>query len=144
MERHIALQGRVVLSCVLMGSAFLGMGIGCRSTPSEVPPHKPFMTDGRKAPPINFSGNSPNPSDGLPPVNTGQPSAFGTPNPGASNNYGAPTNNSFGPPNTSTLGTLPGGDATKPGFGGFQSPGTVPGRTIQPTQVPTQNPFGTQ
>ena len=144
MERHIALPGRVVLSGALMVSSFLAMGTGtgCRSTPSEVPPHKPFMTDGRKAPPINFSGDGANLSDGLPQVNTGQPNAFGTPNPGASERYGAPTSNTFGPPGTSALGTLPGGDATKPGLGGFQSPGAVPGRMVPPTQVPTQSPFG--
>ena len=144
MERHIILSGRVALSGILMTSLFLAMATGCRSTSSEVPPHKPFMKDARKAPPINFSGNDSNLSDGLPQVTTGQPSAFGTPNPGASDKYGAPTSNAFGPPATSNLGTQPGGDATKPGLGGFQSPGTVPGRMGQPAQVPTQNPFAPQ
>lgn len=141
MERHIALRNRVVPGCALMVSMILATGTGCRSTRSEVPPHKPFMTDGQKTPPINFSGNAANPADGLPQVNTGLPNAYGTPAPGATDNYGAPTSNTFGPPGTSSLGTLPGGDATKPGLGGFQPATSTPGRAGQPAPVPTAGPF---
>jgi len=149
MERQIVLRGRMALGYALTGyaltlSSILATGTSCRSTRSEVPPHRPFVTDGRKAPPINFSGDSANPADGLPPVSTGQPSSFGTPAPGAKDNYGAPTTNAYGPPSTSTLGTLPGGDATKPGLGGFQPSGTTPGRPDQPVQTPSPNPFGPQ
>ena len=146
MERHISCpRTRAVLGCALTVSSILAFGTSCRSTRSEVPPHRPFMTDGRQAPPINFSGNSSSPSDGLPPVSAGQGSSYGTPAPGASN-YGAPTANAFGAPGTTTLGSLPGGDATKPGMTGSYAPsaGAPSGKPGQPSQAPTPNPFGPQ
>ncbi len=144
MERHSITRLRVLTGCAMTVSTVLAFGTGCRSTRSEVPPHRPFDIQQRQAPPISYSGLDTNPADGLPAVTTGNPSAYGTPAPGATNNYGAPTPNSYGPPGSSTLGTLPGGDATKPGFGTIPQVGGAPGATGRPAQVPTQSPFSGQ
>ena len=91
-------------------------GTGCRSTKPEVPPHRPFMAgvEGAQAPASSLTNPSTT-TDGLPPVSAG-PSPYGTPPSADTRPYGAPTSNAYGAPGTSSLGTLPGGDATRPSF----------------------------
>src|SRR5579883_2690294 len=85
---------------------------GCKSMRSSVPPGRPYSADGRQAPAVGFS-NEPHPMAGNAigmGSNTGGAagSQFGTPMPGMPN-YGAPTNNAFGPPITAPLGPNPAG-----------------------------------
>ena len=90
---------------------------GCRSTRSEVPPGRPYTSDGRQVPPINFS-NDPHPTTGPGLVNAPGAPQFGTPSSANSANMGAPTGNQYGPP-----GTALGGMQTPQGAG-FSSGGT--------------------
>ena len=96
---------------------------GCRSTQPEVPPGRPYTSDGRQVPPIGFSSD-PHPMSG-PGITAGVPGMpgapgspqLGTPGPAATANYGAPTGNQYGPPGyTAGMSPLPGG-ANQPGGG---------------------------
>jgi hypothetical protein len=77
---------------------------GCRSTQPEVPPGRPYTSDGRQAPPVGFSSDPHALS--VPGINAGVPGMaaapgapqLGTPGPASSANYGAPTNNQYAPP----------------------------------------------
>jgi hypothetical protein len=93
------------------GLALLLAAGGCRSTHPEVPPGRPYTSDGRQAPPsIGFSSD-PHPMTG-PGIVSGTPGApqLGTPGPASTANYGTPTNNMYGPPNTGAgVGSLPPG-----------------------------------
>lgn len=109
------------LSRVLQGGglalALVAGGSGCRSTKPEVPPHRPFLSGAEGTPAPASSLTSPSATmDGLPPVSAGG-SQYGTPASASSRPYGAPTSNAYGAPGTSSLGSLPGGDATHPGLG---------------------------
>ena len=138
MERQSSSPPRVFAGCLTTLSLAVALGTGCRSMRSEVPPHRPFAIQDRQAPPISYSGLDTHPADGLPAVGTGNPSAYGTPTPGGGSVYGAPTNNTFGPPGTSTLGSMPGGDATRPGLGGANPQS---GAANVPLQGPNPSPF---
>jgi hypothetical protein len=77
---------------------------GCRSTQPEVPPGRPYTSDGRQAPAVGFSSdphalNVPGINAGVPGV-VAAPGApqLGTPGPASSTNYGAPTNNQYAAP----------------------------------------------
>ena len=79
-------------------------GAGCRTTPSEVPPGRPFASDGK--PPVGFSQSpNPDPYGAMPPPSNGA-GQYGTPAPSQGNSF-APTGNAFGPPGTSVLGPAP-------------------------------------
>jgi hypothetical protein len=77
---------------------------GCRSTQPEVPPGRPYTSDGRQAPAVGFSAD-PHPLN-VPGINAGVPGMaaapgspqLGTPGPASSTNYGAPTNNQYAAP----------------------------------------------
>jgi hypothetical protein len=107
------------------GLALLLAAGGCRSTQPEVPPGRPYTSDGRQAPPsIGFSSD-PHPMAG-PGMASGMPGApqLGTPGPASTANYGTPTNNMYGPPATGTgVGALP------PAVGLTSAPG-------EPTSMP--------
>jgi hypothetical protein len=105
---------RTMAGCGLM--LMLAAAGGCRSTRSEVPPGRPYTSDGRQVPPVGFS-TEPHPTTG-PGITNGQPGGpqYGTPSSATSANFGAPTNNLYGGPGTSPAG-LPTGGA------GFSSPG---------------------
>jgi hypothetical protein len=113
--------------------ALVASGSGCRSTKPEVPPHRPFLSgvEGAQAPASSLTNPS-STMDGMPPVNVGG-SQYGTP---ANNNtkpYGAPTNNAYGGIGNSTLGSMPGGDATRPGLGPVNN---LPGGNSPITGIP--------
>lgn len=94
---------------------------GCRSMRSEVPPGRPFASEGGQSS-VGFS-TDPHPATGpgagmggvaqpgVPGSYSGMPQdgpgQFGTPAPGASDKYGAPTENAYGPPGTSSLAPPP-------------------------------------
>ncbi|SIN74495.1 hypothetical protein SAMN05444166_0594 [Singulisphaera sp. GP187] len=98
---------------------------GCRNLRSEVPPGRPFGSPASQ-PSVGFSSD-PHPNTGLglgagagagsgnlpggPGMGPGLPQdsagQFGTPPPGASDKYGAPTDNAYGPPGTSALAPPP-------------------------------------
>jgi hypothetical protein len=77
---------------------------GCRSTQPEVPPGRPYTSDGRQAPAVGFS-TDPHPLN-VPGINASVPGMaaapgspqLGTPGPASSTNYGAPTNNQYAAP----------------------------------------------
>lgn len=80
---------------------------GCRTPRNEVPPGRPYASDGRQLPPVGLS-TDPHPglgdamSGGAPYVDGSSPSASQFPGSSPSMaNYGAPTANSYGPPGTS-------------------------------------------
>ena len=161
MDRHtLTLAG-----CGLM---LLLASTGCKSTRSEVPPGRPYMSDGRQMPPgstlfssdphpmagnalSNTPGNPPGAPGALPgmPGSTpgtpgGQPGApgqFGTPGPGASTNWGAPTGHAYGPPGTSgvvpTQASSPVALPTSPSAGAGTNP------TLSPSPTSSSGPMGT-
>ena len=97
---------------------------GCRSTQPEVPPGRPYTSDGRQVPPIGFSSD-PHPPMSGPGITAGMPGMaaapgspqLGTPGPAATANYGAPTGNQYGPPGyTAGMSPMPAG-ANQPGGG---------------------------
>jgi len=141
MERH---SNSLLRAFTCSSLTFLAFGTGCRSTGPEVPPHRPFAIQNRQAPPISYSGLDNSPADGLPAVTVGSPNGYGTPAPGANTMYGAPTANKFGAPGTSTLGTLPGGDATKPVMMGVNPQATGAALDGRSTQPPSMTPFAPQ
>ncbi|AGA28956.1 hypothetical protein [Singulisphaera acidiphila] len=118
---------------------------GCRNLRSEVPPGRPFASEGSQ-PSVGFSSD-PHPNTGLGAMPGGPGSApgmpqdsasqFGTPPPGASDRYGAPTDNAYGPPGTSTLAPPPslGTDSLAPSAA---TPGvpSVPGSAGLPGSAP--------
>jgi hypothetical protein len=130
---------RLKLTLTGCGLAVLLAASGCRNLRSEVPPGRPFSSDANQAPTVGFSSD---PHPGLNPGAGAMPGApgtvpgmtsesagkYGTPAPGASDNYGAPTANSYGPPGTSPLGMPPsaGPDSPAP-TGGSPSGPTTPG-----------------
>jgi hypothetical protein len=105
MDRRV----RTKVGAALLGLATAAAG-GCRSTKPEVPPAKAFSAAGQPSAPLAFgsspgqnafsalSGTNPNPET-IPGRSGGQ---FGTPAPG-NDMYGAPTDNTFGPPGTNGL-----------------------------------------
>ncbi|WP_406699486.1 hypothetical protein V5E97_11530 [Singulisphaera sp. Ch08] len=108
---------RLKLTLAGCGLAALLTASGCRNLRSEVPPGRPFASEGSQ-PSVGFSSDPhPNtgPGAGALPGGPGSPpgmpqdsaSQFGTPAPGASDKYGAPTANAYGPPGTSTLAPPP-------------------------------------
>jgi hypothetical protein len=105
---------RILTGCGL--TLLLAAG-GCRSTQPEVPPGRAYNNDGRQNPPIGFSSDAhpsvtgPGITNGMPGM-AGAPGApqLGTPGPGATANYGAPTGNTYGPPGyTAGMAPLPAG-----------------------------------
>ena len=99
--------------CLTLAFATVLSASGCRSMRNDVPKGKPYSTTGNP-PAVGFNsdphpstsvGNgmySPNGSDpGAVGGAAGQPQ-YGTPAPGASN-YGAPTNNRYGPVGTAGM-----------------------------------------
>jgi hypothetical protein len=100
------------------GLALLLAAGGCRSTQPEVPPGRPYTSDGKQVPPVAFSSD-PHPLN-VPGINAGVPGAgaapgspqLGTPGPASSMNYGAPTNNQYASPSY-TAGMAP----VPPGMG---------------------------
>jgi hypothetical protein len=111
---------RILTGCGL--TLMLAAG-GCRSTQPEVPPGRPYSSDGRQAPPIGFSSDPhPMSGPGIVAGGPGMPGApgspqLGTPGPAATANYGAPTGNQYGPPGyTAGMSPMPGG-ANQPGGG---------------------------
>jgi hypothetical protein len=112
---------RLKLTLAGCGLAALLTSSGCRNLRSEVPPGRPFMSEPgqTQTPPVGFSsdphpGLNPGgvaPATGMPgmPGMPSEPSSaqYGTPAPGATDNYGAPTSNAYGPPGTSALGSPP-------------------------------------
>jgi len=103
-----------------ISAALLGLGTGCRSTRSEVPPGRPYAANGQQAPPVGFSSEArplPNNAAGLTPgVIPDTSGKFGTPTPGDSHRYGLPTEGAYGAPGTS-LGAVPSGPGqTSPSF----------------------------
>lgn len=96
---------------------------GCRNLRSEVPPGRPFVSEGSQ-PSVGFSSDA-HPTTGpgagaipgvpgsAPGISQDSASQFGTPPPGATEKYGAPTENAYGPPGTSTL-TPPPSTASDP------------------------------
>jgi hypothetical protein len=105
-------------------AAVLVHGAGCRSTPNEVPPGKPYQTTGTAATPpsVGFSSEA-NPAVGgmtglygnvgpggmMPDGRANQSMnnvTYGTPTP-ASANFGAPTQNLYGAPGTAGVGPNP-------------------------------------
>ncbi|WZO96004.1 hypothetical protein EP7_002977 [Isosphaeraceae bacterium EP7] len=99
---------RTLAACGL-GLLVATSATGCRSTKSEVPPGRPYLGDGRQAPPaVGFSTDPSTPTGamaGMPDPNNPARSAptFGplgnTPN--AMAGYGNPTGGRYGPPGTS-------------------------------------------
>ena len=86
----------------LLGLIVLGLGTGCRSTKPEVPPGRGFTNDGRQIPPVGFSTDPQVPAGAL--ATTPQPGSamYGKGRPStAMQNYGTPTDNSYGPPGSS-------------------------------------------
>jgi hypothetical protein len=132
---------RILAGCGLMVLMAAG---GCRSTHPEVPPGRPYTSDGRQLPPIGFSSD-PHPMSG-PGITAGVPGGpqLGTPGPAATANLGAPTGNQYGPPGyTAGLAPVPGaanalgggaerdsmpsyGGLGAPSGGGAMSPATAP------------------
>jgi hypothetical protein len=98
---------RTLAACGL-GLLVATSATGCRSTKSEVPPGRPYLGDGRQAPPaVGFSTDPSTPTGamaGMPDPNNPARSAptFGplgnTPN--AMAGYGNPTGGRYGPPGT--------------------------------------------
>jgi hypothetical protein len=92
---------RTVAGCGL--TLVLAAAGGCKSTRPEVPPGRPYTSDGRQVPPIGFSSD-PHAMTG-PGIVAGSGASggpqFGTPGSATSANMGAPTMNQFGPPGTS-------------------------------------------
>jgi len=97
---------------------------GCRSTQPEVPPGRPYTSDGRQAPPVGFSSDPH--ALNVPGINAGVPGAgmaaapgspqLGTPGPASSMNYGAPTNNQYAAPGyTAGVAPMPPGIAQQGG-----------------------------
>jgi hypothetical protein len=131
---------RTMAGCSLM--LLLAAAGGCRSTRSEVPPGRPYTSDGRQVPPVGFSAE-PHPMTG--PGNAGGPGApqFGTPSPASSATMGAPTSNQYGPPGTSTGGgPIPGAAFSSPGMEASSMPPAglgTPSGGAAPAQSP---PFG--
>jgi hypothetical protein len=108
---------RTMAGCGLL--LLLAAAGGCRSTRPEVPPGRPYTSDGRQVPPMSFS-NDPHPMTG-PGITAGQGTPqYGTPGPATSANLGAPTGNQYGPPGT----TIGGGQT--PSGAGFSAPGMEP------------------
>jgi hypothetical protein len=138
---------RTMAGCGL--SLLLVSAGGCRSTRHEVPPGRPYTSDGRQAPPINFS-NDPHPMTGPGIANgMGAPGGpqYGTPSSAMSSNHGAPTGNQYGPPGTAM------GGGQMPSGPGFSSSGTEPtsmppaglgapsvGQETGPTSAPSSAP----
>jgi hypothetical protein len=95
---------------------------GCRSTQPEVPPARPYTSDGRQAPPVGFSSdphalNVPGLNAGVPGM-AAAPGApqLGTPGPASSTNYGAPTTNQYAAPGyTAGMAPMPPGIAQQGG-----------------------------
>jgi hypothetical protein len=137
------------------GLAFLLAAGGCRSTQPEVPPGRPYTSDGRQAPPVGFSSephalNVPGINAGIPGAG-GAPGApqLGTPGVAASSNYGAPTNNQYAAPGyTAGMAPMPPG-LGQPGGGsegtsmpayGLAAPSTGAGASGMMGMVPGQAP----
>lgn len=99
---------RLKLSVAGCGLAALLAATGCRSMRNEVPPGRPYSAETQPSPAVGFSSD-PHPQIGVgasalpggPPGSTGQ---LGTPAMAGGPAYGAPTNNMYGPPGTSTVG----------------------------------------
>ncbi len=113
---------KYTLSRIVQGGglalALMASASGCKTPKPEVPPHRPFLSgvEGASAPPSSLTNPS-STTDGLPPVNAGA-SQYGTPTTGAARPFGAPTANTYGAPGSSTLGSMPGADATpRPAMG---------------------------
>jgi len=120
---------------------------GCRSMRPEVPPSRPYTSDGKQVPPIEFS-SAPNPASAMNGFNLPNPSGspgsakYGIPSPGASNLYGAPTNNAYGPPVTSpTLGVGSGPSGYMPSASNPTTSIPQSGMGDSSPKVPTTNPF---
>ncbi len=158
MDRH-------TLTLASCGFMLLLASSGCRSTRSEVPPGRPYTSDGRQMPPgstlfssdahpmagnalSNTPGGLPGAPGALPGAPGGQPGStgqFGTPGPGASNNWGAPTGNAYGPPGTAGVAPL---QASRPALmpppsaaPPSSSPAAAPPSTL-PTTRPDQGTMG--
>ena len=139
MERPTLLKtsARLGLAMALLTSA--ATGTGCRSTRSEVPPHRSHSGDGKHAPIVGFSSepDSINPNGfaampGSSAGNGGGPSGkLGMPGSG-SGVMGAPTGNAFGP-----MGATPSPSDGSPA----PTPTPTPTQGQSSAKVPTQNPF---
>lgn len=115
---------RTLIGC---GLWLVVAAVGCRSTKPEVPPGRPYTSDGRQVPPIEFSSDprgTSGPGTSMLPGAPGS-SQYGTPSPATAGNYGAPTGNAYGPPGTSI-----GSDPMPAGAG-------YPGAGSEPTSMPS-------
>jgi hypothetical protein len=100
---------RLKLSMAGCGLAALLAVTGCRSMRNEVPPGRPYSAEAQQPPAVGFSSD-PHPQIGvgasaLPGGPQGPTGQFGTPGMAGGPAYGAPTNNLYGPPGTSTVGS---------------------------------------
>lgn len=134
---------RLKLTMVGCGLAALLTTSGCRNLRSEVPPGRSFSSNAGQAP-VEFS-SAPHPSinpgaptmpagtqgmlPGMPPSDSS--AQFGTPAPGATDNYGAPTANSYGAPGTSGLATPPAS-----GFDPAAAPASAPAAAAPAPAIP--------
>jgi hypothetical protein len=146
---------RTTLRMIGLALAIVPAAAGCRSMRSDVPPGRPFASDGKTPQALNF-GSSPNPSTAplAPPISgtPGAPNSYGTPPPGG-NPYGsAPMGSPMAPasaPAASTPGISPTSGISlspQPDATGAASATPRENRwSADPTatspQVPTQTPF---
>jgi hypothetical protein len=96
---------RLKLTLAGCGLSLVLAAPGCRSTRSEVPPHRPYSSDGKQMPPTIGFSSDPHPLTGgaaMNPGASGMPGSpqFGTPPPSVAG-AGAPTIGSYGAPGTS-------------------------------------------
>ena len=102
---------------------------GCKTPRSEVPPGRPYLNDGRQAPPVGFSSEPPpatfpssSPDATMGGATGSTPNPFGSTSAGMSR-YGAPSDHGYGPPATSSPGGMSTGSSA---LGATGTPGASP------------------
>jgi hypothetical protein len=125
----------------MLGVAGLALSVvpassGCRSLRSEVPPGRPFASDGKPTQPLNF-GSAPNPATGpgvMPSngLNNSGANPYGLPAPGSNSNpYGVTSRGAFGGVNTSNAGMATDSSTTPSGAAAASPPaGANPSTSI--------------
>ncbi len=92
-------------SVALLGVTILALTTGCKSTKPEVPSGRGYTNEGKQIPPVGFSTDPQIPAGAM--ATTPQPgtSMYGKGRPStAMQNYGTPTDNTYGPPGSSNKG----------------------------------------
>ena len=108
---------------------------GCRSTRPEVPPARPYTSDGRQRKPIDFSSES-HPLSGA-------ATAVMQPNMTPGNRMGSPSMGRSRDESATPFGAMPGPSYGGPGTSGLgepPSPLPAPGPLSAPTEEPTAAP----